>query len=231
VTPADPAEVVAALDRAENPLLHMGISADGTRADRLDPAVLVDAVGAWLGTGERRVAASMVVLGYSARLLGPTLAVLLRDGILLDTRPANVRYSYAPDHGFRLSLTEPSGWRGAPLDAWRTDVIDGHLSMVIAAVHADVPVATALLWGNVASGIAATVRTLAAHGTVPVTHARPVLEQLLATGPLTNSGRLRDLAFTRRTCCLYYRIDGGGTCGDCPLTCGDIRRRSTPRSG
>ena len=24
-------------------------------------------------------------------------------------------------------------------------------------------------------------------------------------------------AFTRRTCCLYYRLPGGGLCGDCVL--------------
>jgi hypothetical protein len=144
----NPAEVVAALGRAENPLLHMEIGADGTPADRFAAAALVDAVGAWLGTGERRVAASMVVLGYSARLLGPTLAVLLRDGILLDTRPARVRYAYSPEYGFRLRLSEPSGRRGASLDDWGTEVIDGHLSHVIGAVHAEVPVAPALLWGH-----------------------------------------------------------------------------------
>src|SRR5205814_9472476 len=74
-TPVDAAEVVAAVERAgrDNPLLGIGTGGD----DLPQPTVgeLVDAVGAWLRTPERRVAASLVVLGYSARLLGPTLAV------------------------------------------------------------------------------------------------------------------------------------------------------------
>jgi ferric iron reductase protein FhuF len=230
-------EVVAAIERAGagNPLLGIGIGpADGDEpADRLcggtdagrDAAGrLVDEVGTWLGTGERRVAASLVVLGYSARLLGPTLAVLLRDGILLDARPARVRWSYRPERGFRLSLPEPSGRYGPPdalLDAWCHEIVDDHLGGVIRAVRAAVPVATGLLWGNVASGLAATLRVLAEHGAVPVRRCHDIGPALLGYGPLRASGRLTldagRLTFMRRSCCLFYRIEGAGTCGDCPL--------------
>jgi ferric iron reductase protein FhuF len=220
VTPVGPAEIRAALDRsgALNPLLGIGSGDDGTPADRFAAGPLVDAVAGWLGTQERRVAASMVVLGYAARLVGPTLAVLLRDGILVDARPGRVRYAYHSDTGFRLSLGEVSGWRGpGAAQRWSAEVVDEHLSMVIASVRADTKVATALLWGNVASSVAATMRVLDAY--------RP---DLLDRGPLRGSGRFgADRSFRRSTCCLYYRLDGGGTCGDCPL----IHRRYPPRSG
>src|SRR5439155_21586675 len=105
LAPVAPAEVLAAVRQGgrDNPLLGIGT---GAGSEPPEPTVgeLVDAVGTWLHTAEPRVAASLVVLGYSARLVGPTLAVMLRDGVLLDVRPARVRHSYAPDRGFRLTL-------------------------------------------------------------------------------------------------------------------------------
>ncbi|NJC71145.1 ferric iron reductase [Planosporangium thailandense] len=234
------ADIVAAVRRAghDNPLLGIDAARQppaGTPAAELcanagDAAAgLVDAVGAWLGIRERRVAASLVVLGYAARLVGPAVAVLLRDGILLDVRPAQVRYTFVPGGGFRLSLPQPAGWRGsAPVlhRRWQEHVIDEHLRPLIASVRGVVPVAAGLLWGNVASGLTGALRALA--GTVPADLCHRTGLTLLRHPALAGSGRLAldagQLAFTRRSCCLYYRIDGGGTCGDCPLS---SPRRST----
>jgi ferric iron reductase protein FhuF len=227
LAPVAAAEVVAAVERAgrDNPLLGM---ATGMATGMVDPqpavGELVDAVGAWLHTAERRVAASLVVLGYSARLLGPTLAVMLRDGILLDVRPGRVRYSYAPNRGFRLTLPEPAGWRGsaeALRGAWCRDVVDAHLGGLVDAVRGVVPVAAGLLWGNVASGLAGALRALAQGGAVPLADCHATGLALLGHGPLRDSGTLSvhsgQLTFVRRSCCLYYRIEGGGLCGDCAL--------------
>jgi ferric iron reductase protein FhuF len=236
-------EAASALHRAgrDNPLLGLdtGVDVGGIPADRLQPtsvgasgaraaaASLVDAVGAWLGTAERRVAASMVVLGYSARLVGPSVAVLLREAILLDLRPMQVRYSYAPERGFRLAVPQPAGWRGPPvslLQRWCRDVIDDHLASVVTVVRSVVPVAAGLLWGNVASGVAGALRAVAVSGAVPVARCHVVGLSMLDHGPLRNTGRLwiddGRPSFMRRSCCLFYRLDGGGTCGDCPLPAG-----------
>ena len=84
-----------------------------------------------------------------------------------------------------------------------------------------------VLWGNVASSLSGAGRVL--------DPARPrsrpallgLLGGLLAREPLAGTGRLLRLeqdrpdtewGFRRRSCCLYYRIPGGGTCGDCVLT-------------
>lgn len=231
------AEAAAAVRRAGrvNALLGMDVGAgsaggaDGLPADRLRPgddavAGWVDAVAGWLGTRQRRVAASMVVLGYAARLVGPSVAVLLRDGILIDVRRSRVRCSYAAQRGFRLSWTEPGGWRGAPAalrERWCRDMVTDHLGSLIAAVRAVEPVATGLLWGNVASGVAGTLQTLAAGGWVTPDRCLAEGLSILDSGPLRRSGTLRAddgaLSFVRRSCCLYYRLDGGGVCGDCPL--------------
>jgi siderophore-iron reductase FhuF len=220
---------------AGNPLLGIGTGTGlpaallcaptpGEEAGGIPARHLVDAVGAWLAQPERRVAASLVVLGYAARLVGPTLALLLREDVLLDVRPAQVHYSYAPRAGFVLTVPHPSGQRARPdtlRRAWCETVIDEHLGPLIHAVRAVVPVATGLLWGNVASGITGALRTLADPGPVPLNRCHDTGLALLDYGPLRGSGHLvaRDgqLRFRRRSCCLYYRLDGGGTCGDCPL--------------
>jgi ferric iron reductase protein FhuF len=231
LTPAGHDEIVQALDRAGrgNPLL--GIATDPAGDDNPTPKALVDAVQAWLGTDERRVAASLVVLGYAARLVGPGLALLLRDGLLPDLRPDRVRYSYRSDRGFRLSLPRPAGWRGpatALRQRWCADVIDAHLAPLVEAVHREGPVATGLLWGNVASGLAGALRTLAGSGAVPPEACLTTGQALLDHGPLRRGGGLTlhsgQLRFVRRSCCLFYRLDGGGTCGDCPLPATIARR-------
>ncbi len=234
--PVADAMAAASQPGRDNPLLRIdtgtypGLPADRLCAalpgppDGLAPAAhLVDAVGAWAGTGERRVAASLVVLGYAARLVGPTIAVLLREGIVLDARAGQVRYSYRPEQGFRLALPQPGGWQGraeALRRRWCHDIVDDHLRQLIDAVRAVAPVATGLLWGNVVSGVAGALGTLARDGVaLELCHATGIA--LLDHGPLRGGGTMTvhdgQLRFVRRSCCLYYRLDGGGTCGDCPL--------------
>ena len=46
------------------------------------------------------------------------------------------------------------------------------------------------------------------------------LAELALTNPrLRGSGTIQagEPAYVRRSCCLYYRVDNGGMCGDCPL--------------
>jgi ferric iron reductase protein FhuF len=218
-------EVAAAIARAGagNPLLGFARQDELPQSDQVSAGQLIDAVGARLGRPERRVAASLVVLGYAARLVGPTLAVLLRDGLLLDARPDRVRYDYT-DLGFRLALPDPRGWRGEPdalRAAWCATVLDGHLALLVDAVRTEVPVAAGLLWGNVASGLTGALRALAGSVAVPLDTCLATGLALLDHGPLRGSGSLAvhsgRLAFRRRSCCLYYRLPGGGTCADCCL--------------
>ena len=74
---------------------------------------------------------------------------------------------------------------------------------------------------DVASGLAGALRALVQSGTVPLADCRATGLELLDHGPLRDSGILTvhsgQLAFVRRSCCLYYRIEGGGLCGDCAL--------------
>jgi ferric iron reductase protein FhuF len=231
--PAPPARILATLDRARqlNELLTFaphGPDTPWAATDFADAVPdLVDGVGRWLriDPSERRVAASLVVLGYAARLVGPPVAVFLRDGLLVETRPAAVRFGFAAGRGFRLALAAPAGWTGDPdalVARWRRDTLDDHLAGVIAAVRRDTQVAAALLWGNVASGLLGALATLVRAAAVAPERCLSFATAALADGPLAGTGsvRLTDgrLAFRRRSCCLYYRLPGGGYCGDCCFT-------------
>ncbi len=186
---------------------------------------LIDGIAGWLRIRERRVAASLVVLGYAARLVGPPVAVLLCEGLLVDTRPAAIRFGFVPGRGFRLALDPArgvAGPAGALAARWRRDVLDGHLTAVIAAVRADTPVAPALLWGNVASGMLGALAMLVRVGAAAPERCLDFATVALSGGPLSGTGEagLSDgrLTFRRRSCCLYYRLPGGGYCGDCCFT-------------
>jgi ferric iron reductase protein FhuF len=214
--------VAAALRRpiADTPFLSVAELApvDSSAADfaAAVPALL-PAVARATGTREPRVAASLVVLGYTARLLGPSVAVLLRDGVLLDLAPKQVRFAYAAGTGFQLALPAPVGWVGSGVAArWCETVLDDHLAMVVAAVRAEVKVAAPLLWGNVTSGLMGTLSALVRADAVPLDACTAFAVRALAHGPLVGTGEVdAPLRFRRRSCCLSYRIPGGGYCGDC----------------
>jgi ferric iron reductase protein FhuF len=216
----------AALRRpvAANPFLSFADDPPGRSAAEFADAVpdLLSAVAGATGAREPRVAASLVVLGYSARLLGPSLTVLLRDGLALDAAPARVRFGYAAGAGFRLAPTAPAGWEGPGVAArWHEVVVDDHLAMVVAAVRARVPVAAGLLWGNVASGLVGTLAALVRADVVTGEAGDAFATSVLSGPPLAGTGELAGgLRFRRRSCCLYYRLPGGGYCGDCSFTAG-----------
>lgn len=173
------------------------------------PEVLRE-LGARYRTGEARVAASLFFLGYTARLLCPTVAAHAVGGVAPDIRPGNVWWHYGPD-GMRVRIDEPVG--GVP--------IAESLEPVVAAIREHVPVARGLLWGNAASSVAGALRTVGRSGTASAEQCVELGERLLDDLPLRGSGEFvrfpGEVAFRRRSCCLYYRLDGGGTCGDCPL--------------
>ncbi|WP_199441986.1 (2Fe-2S)-binding protein [Umezawaea beigongshangensis] len=174
------------------------------------PGVL-DAIGARYRTDERRVAASLFFLSWTARLLCPVVGAAVVDGRVLDVRPQNLWWRYDDTAGLAVRLAEP---------AFGPDVPEA-LAPVVAAVRSVVPVAAGLLWGNAASSIAGALRTVVRTGTATREECERWGSRLLSAPPLTGAGEFLDLPgdlfFRRRSCCLYYRLDGGGTCGDCSL--------------
>lgn len=204
------------------PVLADGYGA-GTPDPRRDPLALrVATVAGRLRTAEPRVAASLAHQGLAARLWSAALGCAVLYGRVPDLDPRLLRWdarATAPDD---LWLTGP---RPLPGDAatLAATVLHGHLEPLAATLRARYGVAAGLLWGNAGSALAATARELGrwarAHGRTDVAaRTRALTGELFAHPLLETTGSRTGTAFRRRSCCLYYRVPGGGVCGDCCFT-------------
>ncbi|KRD12300.1 MULTISPECIES: (2Fe-2S)-binding protein [unclassified Streptomyces] len=181
---------------------------------------------------EERVGASVAQQGLAARLWSVALGCAVLYGCVPDLAPGLLRWD--PDAGAPDDLWLTRVRAGRPGDAAGVaeTVLEGHLEPLSAALRARCPVAPGLLRGNAASALAATARLL---GRWADGHSRPdvavrtrdLTARLLAHPLLAGTGSLSGDAFRRRSCCLYYRVPGGGVCGDCCFT---RPPRSSPRA-
>ncbi|MFJ6894885.1 (2Fe-2S)-binding protein [Streptomyces hokutonensis] len=180
----------------------------------------VRAVAERLQAPELRIAASVAQQALAARLWSAALGCAALYGRIPDLDPRLLHWdagSAAPDD---LWLAEV---RPLPVDALADVVLHGHLEPLTAALVAHHRMSAGLLWGNAASALAGAARELdrwaRARGRAEVsTRARALTAELLAHPFLAGTGTLTGTAFRRRSCCLYYRVPGGGVCGDCCFT-------------
>ena len=177
---------------------------------------LVMAYADRLRTGERRVAASILFQGYAARLWSPVLGCVAL-GMPPPDLAAGLRWRYRPGEPVGLNLAAPV----PAVEPVPPVIVHDHLTPMIAALHRLTGVARNLLWGNASSALAGTLTALNLAG-VGSGAATAVVRELLESGPLRGTGVLAVTGerpnFRRRSCCLYYRLPGGGLCGDCCLT-------------
>ena len=174
---------------------------------------------------EARVVDSLVHLGLVARLLSPTIGAALTGNAVPVVDATDVRLH------LRGANPLPMAWAGvgcvdASSPAHVAELLTRHWiaplvqpwSDLVAGKHGLSP---QVLVGNVVSAIAGTLELAA---TRPELRARAdaILDALLVIGPLTGTGTRRaDRSFRRRSCCLFYRLPGAGTCADCVLTADD----------
>lgn len=184
--------------------------------DRLQ--ALTREYGERLGTDEPRVAASILFQGLASRLWSPVVAAAAR-GIVPDL--AELRWRWSPGEPVALGVAEPRGRRaeGARQAAALIHpmVVDGQLRPLSEALLTFVNLADGLLWGNAASALAGSMNV------GPDAGRGAIVRELLAREPLAGAGSLGPGGFVRRNCCLYYRVPGGGMCGDCGLLSRDLR--------
>ncbi|MEU6140792.1 (2Fe-2S)-binding protein [Streptomyces sp. NPDC047081] len=170
---------------------------------------------------ELRIGASVFQQGLAARLWSVTLGCAAAYGQVPDLNPELLHWNPDASAPEDLWLSEV---RPLPADpATIADlVLHGHLEPLAAALRAHYRIAPGLLRGNAASALVATARRLGAPPAV-----RALTAALLAHPLLADTGTLTGTAFRRRSCCLYYRVPGGGVCGDCCFT---RPPRSSPRA-
>lgn len=178
---------------------------------------LIDHTARRLGTSQRRVAVSITQLGYAARLWSPGLATALQQGIVPALHDLQIRMALP----VLLGLPRSHGWHAdeprVRAGLLYQTVVQEHLEPLIAGL--DPKLASGLLWGNAASAMTGALGVIVRASPGLAGPARDLADLLLSTGRLSGTGRLArsGLDFRRRSCCLYYRVPGGGICGDCSL--------------
>ena len=188
-------------------------------------AVVAERAGVAPERIDPRAAASLVHLGLAARLVSPPLAAALLGGGLLHLDP---RALYWRDVLGPVPLTQP-GVRATPVDpddvatiatATAAVLADGPVAALTAAIGAT-GVSSRVLWGNVASSFAAAAAGLLRAAPQRAATVTAVVDAVLEQAPLHGHGGYTPgttRGFKRTSCCLYYRVPGGGYCGDCVLT-------------
>jgi hypothetical protein len=176
-------------------------------------------VGGALGCDER-VAASLAFQGFAAQLVSAPYSAAVLHGEVPEITPSSAGWSRS-DGGWAVRAGATAVVEGGALPA----LLHGLLTPLVGVFRAQVPVAGRLLWGNAASTVAAAKRVLVVQRPAVASRAAEVAEAVLAHGSFAGAGELLpprdpDLVWTfrRRSCCLYYRVPGGGLCDDCVLS-------------
>ncbi|WP_411103878.1 (2Fe-2S)-binding protein [Streptomyces sp. cmx-4-9] len=188
---------------------------DGLYGEGLGPYVAE--VGRRIGTGPDRVAASTAHLGIASRLWSIGLGCAALGGRVPDLDPGRIRWRLPAAGSLELWLPEPVA---LPAEALGGTVL-GHLAVLDTGLRKRFGVSPKVLRGNAASGLVGALRVLTdrVEGDAAV---RAAAALLTGGGPLAGAGTFvhepgLGVAFVRRSCCLYYRVPGGGLCGDCVL--------------
>ncbi|MFJ9591551.1 (2Fe-2S)-binding protein [Streptomyces virginiae] len=186
-------------------------------------APYVAEVGRRLGSGPGRVAASTAQFGIASRLWSIGLGCAALAGRVPDLAADRVWWRLPDEGSLQLWLPEPAG---RPAEGLGESVL-GNLALLETRLRERYGVSPTVLRGNAASGLVGALRVLIDRvpGGAAVDLARALLAEdgaLAGTGTFIHEEGL-GVAFVRRSCCLYYRVPGGGLCGDCVLR----TRRST----
>lgn len=238
----EPADLEAALDDVSalgpffaataNPAEEVDPSWRPLRLLYTDPAGMLARyrqVASALDTDNERVVASIAHQGLVARVVSPLIGVASVHRIVPNWSPDSVHWRFAATGSWPLWIAgdTPGPVDRAGLALAVLDQAVPHLVGLESVVRATASVSARTLRGNAASAVVAAGRLVAKSRPDAASAASEVVDALLGSDPLEGAGMLgTGWAFRRRSCCLYYRIAGGGLCGDCVLA-GRNRRSAT----
>jgi hypothetical protein len=205
-------------------------------------AVIAHQAGVAPAEVAERVAASIVFLGLASRLVSPSLGAAVLGGVVpyltldnlwwcpVDSGPMPL--AAGPVTGREIG-DEPAGRElddAAVLLSERC--VQGMAGPVADAFRTLFRLSPLVLRGNIASALAGAAGMLARSFPDRAETAGQLTARILALGSLRGTGDFvqpdasqPQRFLVRRSCCLYYRVPGGGTCGDCVLTPEHIRRQ------
>jgi hypothetical protein len=158
---------------------------------------------------EPRVAASTMSLGLFARLVSPVLGAGVLGAPLPRPSLDDTWWQPVEQGPWPLALTGPD------TEPRMTDLLTDVLAPLTDALAEQNSLSPQVLSGNITSAVFGAARMVGVARPDLAPAAREAAATLLA-GPLAGTGVLGE-HFVRSSCCLYYRIPGGGYCGDCVL--------------
>lgn len=187
-------------------------------------AALADRCATGCDDVDERAAASVYLLGLAARLVSPVLATAALGGVVPVLDPRTVHWQVREGGPLGLALTPGAAATGdgAPELAAlvHRHLVEPVLAPLVDLARAEFRTSPRVLWGDVASAVGGAVTVLAQAEPTRAQRASAVAAAVLAGGVLAGTARVRGRApflLARNSCCLYYRVPGGGTCGDCVL--------------
>lgn len=185
-------------------------------ADEAALSAQVRRVAVALDTSETGVAASILQQDIAARLWSPVIAATAAYSIVPDLS----RLRCLTDSGITLGLAEASGSRPRErsVELVYREVVDGVLAPLITALRRETSLSETVFWGNAGSALVGVLHVLRAVQPQHADRAAELVRELLRRQRLSKAGRVdAEHGFVRHSCCLYYRVSGGGLCGDCVL--------------
>jgi ferric iron reductase protein FhuF len=199
----------------------------------LDGRLLADhvaALGDRLGAGEHRPIASILHLGAASAICAPLLASAAANRVVPPLQPEHVQFGFRASGPLQLALIALPEGRPALLPELADQLIDvavrGLLEPFTRALTTTVALPQKTLQGNLFSALAAAARLVEPEQAGA--RARALVDLVVRRFPaLRAAGTFdwrgvhagdRHAYFRRRNCCLFYRVPGGGICGDCILS-------------
>lgn len=160
-----------------------------------------------------RVAASVAQLALVARLLSPVLAAAIRHHVLLDLGAGYWRSPLTSTFALSLPVPRPGVPERAVGELVRSGPVaelvrSGPVAELTRRIGRLGAVSPRVLAGNVASAVNGAALQLGPA-------AAPLAAAMVAAIP--GEDGVPGPGFRRRSCCLRYRVDGLGYCGDCVL--------------
>jgi iron complex transport system ATP-binding protein len=176
---------------------------------------IIGRVQARMDAAEQRVAASTFFLGFAARLWSIGLGALAGHRLLPDLASEPLLFRET-DGQIRLHIEHPVVWQGDDLEPRLADmVLAGHLAPLSAALRRLGPISSKVLRGNAASALLGAAQVF--DRSVTPGPGWQLARRLCADKRLSGAIRFSGAGYCRTSCCLYYRVPGGGLCGDCVL--------------
>ena len=230
--------------------LSVLVTDPGVLSERVEHARRVLARSAGVGPADidQRAVASIVFLGLASRLVSPSLGAAVVGGVVPALSMTDLWWRPVDGGPWPLAARLSPGTPGVPGTALgdlasgeqlaaaarllSEGCVQGLAGPVAAAFEATFRLSGQVLWGNVASALAGAAGLLAEAFPERAQAAGRLTAEILGQGPLAGTGELvqPDAALprrflVRRSCCLFYRVPGGGICGDCVLMPDDVRRQ------